>query len=78
MRPRREIPGWLLAVLRPFFRYSKPRHAYVLRFGAGRRGPVLQPRTDAEPEVPVTQRTGRFSRDPATAEHQRERSGAAR
>lgn len=30
-----------LTLLRPFFRYSRPRRAYVLRLFGARRGPVL-------------------------------------
>ena len=42
-RPRRYIPRYVLLVLRPAFRYSAMRDAYVLR-GVGRRvGPVLRP-----------------------------------
>jgi hypothetical protein len=42
-RPRRYISRHLLLLLRPAFRYSAMRDAYVLR-GVGRRvGPVLRP-----------------------------------
>ncbi|HEX8206061.1 MAG TPA: hypothetical protein VF587_08390 [Solirubrobacteraceae bacterium] len=70
MRPRRVVPGWLIALLRPLFRYSDGRHAYVLRLGGGRSGPVLQTAEDAEraaaeagfaPSRPAP--TGRFTRD---------------
>ena len=43
-RPRHAVPPGLLALLRPLFRYSYWRDAYVLR-GVGRQlGPVLVPR----------------------------------
>jgi hypothetical protein len=43
-RPRREVPQILLRLLRPVFRYSTTRDAYVLRGIGNRRGPVLRPR----------------------------------
>jgi hypothetical protein len=41
-RPRHQVPHWLLVLLRPFFRYSVTRDAYVLRVVGRRRGPVLR------------------------------------
>ena len=41
-RPRHEVPGPVLILLRPVVRYSLSRDAYILR-GVGRRfGPVLR------------------------------------
>jgi len=41
-RPRHQASRWLRPVLRPFFRYSSGRDAWVLR-GIGRsRGPVIR------------------------------------
>ena len=39
-RPRRAVHPLLLELLRPLFRYSQSREAYVVRIGSGRRGPV--------------------------------------
>lgn len=44
MRRRRKVAAWLLVVLRPLFRFSYSRSAYVLRIIGGHAGPVLQPR----------------------------------
>ncbi len=41
MRPRHRVSPIVLALLRPFFRYSLTRDAYVLRAVGTRRGPVL-------------------------------------
>jgi hypothetical protein len=41
-RPRRYVARHWLVALRPFFRYSSPRSAYVLRGVGGRVGPVLR------------------------------------
>lgn len=41
MRPRHPVSRWTLALLRPAFRYSLTRDAYVLRAVGGRHGPVL-------------------------------------
>ncbi len=57
-RRRREVPAWVLTVLRPFFAYNPHRRAYVLRGIGTRRGPVLRRRPD--PDEPP--RTGRFQR----------------
>jgi len=48
-RPRRYLHPVLIGVLRPAFRYSESRDAYVLRVGGQRFGPVLRPST-AEPQ----------------------------
>src|SRR5919198_1377285 len=42
-RPRRRVPGPVLALLKPLFRYDYLRDAYVLRAIGNRVGPVLQP-----------------------------------
>lgn len=42
-RPRRYVRPILLVVLRPLFRYSSHRGAYVLRVVGANRGPVLRP-----------------------------------
>ena len=44
MRPRRQIHPFLLTLLKPFFRFSYGRSAYVLRLIGGRFGPVLVPK----------------------------------
>lgn len=41
MRPRRHVSQLTLAVIRPLFRYSYSRDAYILRVLGSRRGPVL-------------------------------------
>jgi hypothetical protein len=43
-RPRHDVPAPLLALLRPLFRYSEFRSAYVLRGVGHTRGPVLRSR----------------------------------
>ena len=50
-RPRREVPGPLLLLLRPLFRYSEHRDAYVLRWIGNERGPVLRTRRSALAEA---------------------------
>jgi hypothetical protein len=40
-RTRREISHGALVLLKPFFRYSMSRNAYVLRAVGSRVGPVL-------------------------------------
>jgi hypothetical protein len=44
MRRRRTVPGWVLTVLWPMFRYSRSRDAHVLRIIGRQVGPVLRPR----------------------------------
>lgn len=46
MRPRKPVPRLVLWLLRPAFRYSLTRDAYVLRRIGRRRGPVLVRRGD--------------------------------
>jgi hypothetical protein len=41
-RTRHELTRRQLKLLRPFFRYSRVRDAYVLRLVGRRRGPVLR------------------------------------
>jgi hypothetical protein len=41
-RPRRYLPTPVLTTVRPLFRYSGGRDAYVLRVGGNRIGPVLK------------------------------------
>jgi hypothetical protein len=43
-RPRHDLPTPLFVVLRPLFRYSYSRDAYVLRAVGNRLGPVVRPR----------------------------------
>jgi hypothetical protein len=42
-RERRYVSPALLSVLRPIFRHSSSRDAYVLRLVGNRMGPVLRP-----------------------------------
>jgi hypothetical protein len=42
-RPRRYVPRAVLLSLRPFFRYSAHRDAYVLRVVGSDYGPVMRP-----------------------------------
>jgi hypothetical protein len=44
VRPRKPVHPFALALLRPFFRFSSSRSAYVLRLVGNRRGPVLVPK----------------------------------
>jgi hypothetical protein len=41
-RPRRYIAPHWIALLRPLFRYSTSRDAYILRWLGSERGPVLR------------------------------------
>jgi hypothetical protein len=43
-RPRHQVPRWLLFLLRPAFRYSESRDAWILRRVGTEHGPVLCPR----------------------------------
>lgn len=66
-RPRRSVGPFTLRLLRPLFRYSVARDAYVLRFGSGQHGPVLvaakaQTAVSAHAPAPKPQATGRFAR----------------
>lgn len=51
-RERRHVPPLAITALRPLFRYSATRDAYVLRAVGRRVGPVLKSRA-----------SGRFERD---------------
>lgn len=71
-RPRRSVGPFTLRLLRPLFRYSVARDAYVLRFGSGQHGPVLvaakaQPAVSVEAPEPKPQPTGRFARTDGTS-----------
>ncbi len=44
MRPRREVSAVMLWLLRPFFRHSWSRDAWILRVVGNRRGPVFVPK----------------------------------
>lgn len=46
-RPRREINRRVILVVKPFFRYSLGRDAYVLRGVGNRIGPVLRARGES-------------------------------
>jgi hypothetical protein len=46
VRPRHEAPALVIAVMRPFMRYSYHRDAFVLRGVGNRYGPVLVRRQD--------------------------------
>lgn len=64
-RRRRAVSLAALTLLRPFFRYSTARDAFVLRIASGRFGPVLVDKTKPAPaKTPPTakQRAGRFVR----------------
>jgi hypothetical protein len=41
VRPRHEAPASLIAIVRPFMRYSSHRDAFVLRGVGDRFGPVI-------------------------------------
>ena len=58
MRRRRYLPAWMLVVLRPAFRYSGSRDAWILRVVGHRFGPVLK--LDEEPH-PFARRAGAFA-----------------
>jgi hypothetical protein len=53
-RRRRHVSPWLLVVLKPLFRHSYSRDAYVLRVVGNRLGPVLVPGQDELPRHGVT------------------------
>ena len=61
-RPRRDVPPWLLVLLRPLFEYEFRRDAWVLRGIGNRVGPVLRPRAEPEQSPSEPRRTGRFDR----------------
>jgi hypothetical protein len=53
LRTRRYVARYWLALLRPLFRYSHSRDAYVLR-GVGRSfGPVLRPERRVQRDSPL-------------------------
>jgi hypothetical protein len=47
-RVRRYIHPALISLVRPIFRYSETREAYVLRLVGNRWGPVLRPSGDRQ------------------------------
>jgi hypothetical protein len=47
-RPRHPVGSRTLTLLRPWFRYSQNRDAFVLRIAGRRRGPVLISKADGE------------------------------
>lgn len=54
-RPRHHVHPVVLAVLRPAFRYSYTREAFVLRAIGNQRGPVLvRTAGDETPQQPVS------------------------
>lgn len=71
-RRRRAVGPLALRLLRPAFRYSAARDAYVLRVAGGQYGPVFVPRgaapSPSQPTAPVglsepvIPPTGRFAR----------------
>lgn len=64
-RPRRAVSPVTLTVLKPLFRFSAARDAYVLRMTGGRYGPVLVDRAKPVPTDPASiapKATGRFTR----------------
>lgn len=70
-RPRHAVGPFLLGLLKPFFRYSAARNAWVLRVAGGQYGPVLvdkDAKLAADPVEPVvlSKPTGRFARADAT------------
>jgi hypothetical protein len=54
-RPRRNVNPVLMWLLRPFFRYSVTRDAFVLRILGNYRGPVLQVSRDRVKRSSVSQ-----------------------
>jgi hypothetical protein len=68
-RQRRIVKQRTLSLLRPLFRYSVSRDAYVLRVVGAQLGPVLRPgavsATLDEQRVPHAGRPRRFVRDAA-------------
>lgn len=63
-RPRRRVSPTTLRLVRPLFRFSAARDAYVLRAAGGRFGPVLVDRNVAPSpagDAPAP-RPGRFAR----------------
>ena len=62
-RPRRYLPRHWLLLLKPLFRYSSSRRAYVLRLIGNKTGPVLRSerRARRQPRVNGRNRRGRAS-----------------
>jgi hypothetical protein len=62
-RPRRYVQRHWLLLLKPLFRYSRSRHAYVLRLIGNMTGPVLRSdrRTKRQPRFNGADRRGRAS-----------------
>ena len=56
MRPRREVSRVTLALLRPFFRWSAARDAFILRIIGNSRGPVLVRKGTASNVMYVSER----------------------
>ncbi|HKO27921.1 MAG TPA: hypothetical protein VJU80_10725, partial [Solirubrobacteraceae bacterium] len=59
-RPRHYLPPLVVVLLRPFFRYSDWRDAWILRIVGERYGPVVRAATtrDGEPQAPRSPRFG--------------------
>jgi hypothetical protein len=75
MRPRRKVSPVTLRLLRPLFRRSWERDAWILRGVGNRRGPVLvrkgiKPNVEDMPERPedLSPQRGRFARPPERTE----------
>jgi len=62
-RPRRYLPRHRLLLLKPLFRYSTSRRAYVLRLIGDKTGPVLRSerRAKRQPRTNGRDRPGRPS-----------------
>jgi hypothetical protein len=62
-RPRKYLPRHWLLLLKPLFRYSSSRRAYVLRLIGDKTGPVLRPerRAKRQPRKNGRDRRGRPS-----------------
>jgi hypothetical protein len=65
-RPRRRVSSTTLRLLRPLYRFSAARDAYVLRFAGGQFGPVFVDKlvapAEPRPEGARAEPTGRFTR----------------
>ena len=62
-RPRRFVSRGAIVLLRPFFRFSSSRDAYVLRLIGDTHGPVLRPerrRVHRAYDGPERRRAGAF------------------
>ena len=59
-RLQHEVPKWLLVILRPGFRYSRSRDAWILRGIGSSRGPLLyERRRDVERRILSAPQSGR-------------------